>query len=78
MPRTERLVNPTTGEIWDDVDVGQLQEHKMPEGFKLAADVTLKEWIALVRRLRTAASKLMSFPQRENYGASSDSDFDAD
>jgi hypothetical protein len=64
MPATERIINPTTGEIWK-VDASQLSILKMPEGFKLAEDMELEEWIGLVRILR----EKIRHPKR-SYGAS--------
>lgn len=64
MPATVQIINPSTGEFWK-VDANQLSILKMPEGFKLAVDMELEEWINLVRILR----EKINHPRR-NYGAS--------
>jgi hypothetical protein len=71
MAEEEILVNITTGERMT-ADPDQLRELKMPRGFKLAEDVKLEEWLMLVGSLYDRIHNYRS------YGASSDSDFDAE
>jgi hypothetical protein len=41
------LVDPKTGEtMW--ADEGQLRSLKMPEGYVLAEDLSVKEWFAIL------------------------------